>query len=60
MAPDMLGVRRMNNKPLPDLLVKKVKIEDIKFGGGDENTIAKDWPEKYDPYIIHHNPNLIL
>ena len=47
----MLGVRRMNNKPLPDLIVKKVKIEDLKFGG-DVTTVSRDWPDKYEPYII--------
>ena len=30
MAPTLLGVRRMNNRPLPDLIVKKVRIEDLK------------------------------
>ena len=49
MAPDLLGVRRMDNKPMPDLIVKKVKIEELKLGGGDENAMAKDWPEKYEP-----------
>ncbi len=41
----------MNNKPLPDLIVKKVKIEDLKFGG-DVTTVSNDWPDKYEPFII--------
>jgi len=50
MSPNLLGVRRMSNRPLPSLVVKKIKIENLKMGGNDD--LAKDWPAKYEPFIL--------
>ena len=60
MASNMQGVRRMNNRPLPDLVVKKVKIEELNLGGDDVNKVAKDWPEVYEPYYYKFLCDLIF
>ena len=43
MSPPLLGVRRMSNRPMPDLIVKKVKLDDLKTE--EINQLTEKTPE---------------
>jgi hypothetical protein len=49
----MLGVRRMNQRELPDLIIKKIKVQGT-TSFKEEEKIEKvaNWPEKYSPKIF--------
>ena len=60
MNPSLLGVRRMHNKPLPTLIQKKLKIDWKSKQENNLDEIAKDWPDKYEPYLFKNFYNNIL